>query len=87
MDKNTLTQTADTAKEAYKDGREMLNQGLRTAKDYADTVSERSKEAMVKSKEAFVATQDWAKENPWMAMGMIAGVGLIAGLLIGTSRR
>ena len=87
MNQNTLTEQTDAAKEAYESGRHMLKQGLRTAKDYADTASEKSKEALVRSKEAMVATQDWAKENPWMTVGIIAGVGLVLGLLIGNNRR
>ena len=87
MDQNTLTQQADAAKDVYEGGRQMLRQGLRTAKDYAETASERSKEALAKSREAMVATQDWAKENPWVSVGIIAGVGLILGLLIGNNRR
>jgi len=87
MNENTLTQQADAARDVYEGGRQMLKQGLRTAKDYAETASERSKEAIAKSKEAITATQDWAKENPWVTVGIIAGVGLILGVLIGSNRR
>jgi len=86
MDQNTLEEKADQAKEVYQRGRQTLNQGIQAAKDFADTASERSKEALDRSREALVATEDWAKENPWITVGLIAGIGLVMGILIGRNR-
>lgn len=36
-----------------------------------------------KSKAAAKATDDYVHENPWRAVGVAAGVGLVIGLLIG----
>lgn len=36
-----------------------------------------------KSKAAATATDDYVHENPWKAVGVAAGVGLVIGLLIG----
>ena len=41
--------------------------------------------AMVKAKDAGKAADDYVHENPWTAMGISAGVGLLLGMLI--SRR
>jgi ElaB/YqjD/DUF883 family membrane-anchored ribosome-binding protein len=35
-----------------------------------------------KSKEAAQATEAYVRENPWNAVGIAAGIGLILGLLI-----
>jgi ElaB/YqjD/DUF883 family membrane-anchored ribosome-binding protein len=43
-----------------------------------------AQEALVeKSKAAARATDDYVHENPWKAVGVAAGVGLVIGLLIG----
>ena len=36
-----------------------------------------------KSKQAARATDEYVHENPWKAVGIAAGVGLVVGLLIG----
>ena len=41
--------------------------------------------ALVKAKDAGKAADDYVHENPWTAMGISAGVGLLLGMLI--SRR
>ena len=40
---------------------------------------------MVKAKEAGQATDAYVRENPWQAVGIAAGAGLLIGMLI--SRR
>jgi len=86
MDQNTLEQQVDRAKDVYENGRQTLKQGIQSAKDIAQTASEKSREVMARSKEALYASEDWAKENPWVTVGLIAGAGLLIGLLIGRSR-
>lgn len=83
---HTLEQQADRAKDVYQSGRQTLKQGVQSAKDLAETASEKSREVMARSKEAFFAGEDWAKENPWITVGLIAGTGLLIGLLIGRNR-
>ena len=60
--------------------RERLQEHMHRAKDrLADT-----KEIVVdKTKEAAKATDEYVHDNPWHAVGIAAGVGLIIGMLIG----
>ncbi|MNC98513.1 hypothetical protein D3C83_164970 [compost metagenome] len=38
---------------------------------------------MDKTRQAARATDEYVHENPWRAVGMAAGIGLLVGLLIG----
>jgi ElaB/YqjD/DUF883 family membrane-anchored ribosome-binding protein len=60
--------------------RERLQEHMHKAKDrLADTT-----EVVVdKTKEAARATDDYVRDNPWHAVGIAAGVGLVIGMLIG----
>ncbi len=60
--------------------RERLQEHMHKAKDrLADT-----KEIVVdRTKEAARATDDYVRDNPWHAVGIAAGVGLVVGMLIG----
>jgi ElaB/YqjD/DUF883 family membrane-anchored ribosome-binding protein len=55
--------------DVYEDGRRKINDLARTASD--------------RSKQALTFTDEWVHQNPWLALGVIAGVGLIVGLLLG----
>jgi ElaB/YqjD/DUF883 family membrane-anchored ribosome-binding protein len=60
--------------------RERLQENMQQAKErLADT----QEYVMGKTKEAARATDDYVHENPWRAVGVAAGVGLVVGLLIG----
>ncbi len=60
--------------------RERLQEHMHKAKDrLADT-----REVVVdKTKEAAKATDEYVHDNPWRAVGIAAGIGLIIGMLIG----
>jgi ElaB/YqjD/DUF883 family membrane-anchored ribosome-binding protein len=60
--------------------RERLQEHMHRAKDrLADT-----REIVVdKTKEAAKATDEYVHDNPWRAVGIAAGIGLIIGMLIG----
>jgi ElaB/YqjD/DUF883 family membrane-anchored ribosome-binding protein len=60
--------------------RERLQEHMHKAKDrLADT-----REIVVdKTKEAAKATDEYVHDNPWRAVGIAAGIGLIIGMLIG----
>ena len=60
--------------------RERLTDHMQTAKErLADT-----REVVVdKTKQAARATDDYVRDNPWHAVGIAAGVGLVIGMLIG----
>ena len=38
--------------------------------------------AVARGEDALHATEDYAKRNPWQAMGVAAGVGLVIGVLL-----
>ena len=44
-----------------------------------------AKDKIEKGREAVKATDDYVQENPWKAVGIAAGIGLVVGLLV--SRR
>jgi ElaB/YqjD/DUF883 family membrane-anchored ribosome-binding protein len=39
-------------------------------------------QAMIKAREAGEATQEFVKENPWKALGVAAGLGLLLGAML-----
>ncbi|CEN55981.1 DUF883 family protein [Candidatus Methylopumilus turicensis] len=55
---------------------------LASAKDKLDDMHE---DLIEKGREAVKATDDYVQENPWKAVGIAAGIGLVIGLLV--SRR
>ena len=46
-------------------------------------MTEAEQAALVKAKAAAESTDNYVHENPWQAVGIAAGVGLVIGLLIG----
>ena len=78
-----LRATADQAGEKVNAARERIQDSLATAKArMADT-----QEAMLeKTRQAARATDDYVHENPWRAVGIAAGVGLVVGMLISRGR-
>lgn len=75
-----LKATASQAGEKVAAAREKIGESLREAKYQLS----RAEEAVVdRTKQAARATDEYVHENPWRAVGVAAGVGLIIGLLIG----
>ena len=75
-----LRATAGVAGEKMVDLREQIAERLHDAKmRLADAEA-----ALVdKTKAAARATDDYVNENPWQAVGIAAGVGLLLGIIIG----
>lgn len=75
-----LRATAGVAGEKMVDLREQIAERLHDAKmRLADAES-----ALVdKTKAAARATDDYVNENPWQAVGIAAGIGLLLGIIIG----
>lgn len=75
-----LRVTANQAGDKAAAAREKIEASLERAKvklaDLEDVVIDRSKQAAR-------ATDEYVHENPWTAVGVAAGVGLLLGLLIG----
>ena len=78
-----LRATAGQAGEKVSAARERIQDSLSAAKvRLAD-----AEEAMLeKTREAARATDEYVHENPWRAVGIAAGVGLVVGMLISRGR-
>lgn len=78
-----LRATAGQAGEKVAGARERIQENLAAAKERLVAAEEA---VVAKTKQAAKATDDYVHENPWKAVGIGAGVGLIVGLLIGRGR-
>lgn len=75
-----LRATAGVAGEKMADLRVRIGERLRDARVRLDDA-----EAMLvdKTKAAARATDDFVNENPWQAVGIAAGIGVLLGIIIG----
>jgi len=72
--------TANQAGEKAAVARERIQESLQRAKV---KLVEAEQVAMVHAKQAANATDQYVRENPWTAVGIAAGAGLLLGLLVG----
>jgi len=70
-----MDQTAKRIQEQVDQVQEVYEDGRRAVSDLANAATE-------KSREALTATDEWVHRNPWLALGIVAGVGLLLGFLI-----
>jgi ElaB/YqjD/DUF883 family membrane-anchored ribosome-binding protein len=77
-----LRATAGLAGEKVSTARERIQESLAATKERLSAAEEA---VVAKTKEAAKATDEYVHENPWKAVGIGAGVGLIVGMLL--SRR
>ena len=70
-----MDETAKRIREQVDQVQEVYESGRRAVSDFANTATE-------KSREALTATDEWVHRNPWVALGVVAGAGLLLGLLI-----
>jgi ElaB/YqjD/DUF883 family membrane-anchored ribosome-binding protein len=75
--------TAGQANEKVAEVRERVQGHLDVVKD---RLAQAEDAVMVKAKQAADATDDYVNENPWRAVGIAAGAGLLIGMLIGRGR-
>lgn len=75
-----LKATAGQGGEAVAAMRARVEDSLATAKA---KMADAQAALLVKTKAAAKATDEYVHENPWKAIGVAAGVGLVVGLLIG----
>lgn len=75
-----LKATASQAGEKVTAARERIQDSLHQAKV---KLAEAEDVVVLKTKQAARVTDEYVHENPWRAVGIAAGVGLIVGLLIG----
>lgn len=74
-----LKQTASTTGERAIELRESALARLKQAKEKA---ADAQTVVIEKSKKAAHAADDYVREHPWQAVGVVAGIGLLIGLLI-----
>jgi ElaB/YqjD/DUF883 family membrane-anchored ribosome-binding protein len=77
-----LKATAGLAGEKVQEVRTRAEESLKQARTRIDAVEE---DAMRRAKEIAGAAEGYVRENPWQAVGVAAGIGLLLGLLL--SRR
>lgn len=75
-----LRATAGDTAEKIAAARTRAEDSLRSARIH---LSEASDELMEQSRAAALATDDYVRANPWQAVGIAAGVGIILGFLLG----
>jgi len=78
-----LRATAGQAGDKAAAARERIQESLVAAKERL-VAAERA--VVEKTKQAAKATDEYVHENPWKAVGIAAGVGLIVGMLISRNR-
>jgi ElaB/YqjD/DUF883 family membrane-anchored ribosome-binding protein len=74
-----LRATATQAGEKIGVARQKIEQSLVEGKK---ALADAEKTLLAKSKECAEIADDYVRENPWTAVGVAAGVGLVLGLLI-----
>ncbi len=75
-----LRATAGVAGEKMGDLRERIGERLRDAKI---RLADAEAALLDRTKAAARATDDYVHENPWRAVGIAAGIGLLLGVIIG----
>lgn len=65
---------------------ELRNKGLIMLEAAVEAAHNAQAVAVRKSKEVAACTDDYVHENPWRAVAIAAGIGLLAGLVIGRGR-
>jgi len=101
MTKSALKTVRNDMKTLVKDAQELFREAAEATGDKADelrskglTMLEAAVEAaqnaqavaIEKGKEVAARTDDYVHENPWRAVAISAGVGLLVGLVIGRSK-
>lgn len=75
-----LRATAGVAGERMVDLRERIGERLRDAKL---RIADAEAAVVDKTKACARATDDYVNDNPWQAVGIAAGIGLLLGIIIG----
>lgn len=78
-----LRATAGLAGEKVSSVRGRIQENLEMAKERLSAAEET---VVVKAKQAVKVTDEYVHENPWTAVGVGAGVGLLVGMLISRGR-
>jgi ElaB/YqjD/DUF883 family membrane-anchored ribosome-binding protein len=79
-----LKATAGHAGEKVQEVRARAEESLSAARERLGEVRE---DAVLKARELVASGEEYVRKNPWQAVGIAAGAGLLVGLLISLSRR
>jgi ElaB/YqjD/DUF883 family membrane-anchored ribosome-binding protein len=74
-----LKATANNAGERVATARQRIEQSLKQGKE---TLADTEDVLLDRTSEAAKAADDYVRENPWSAVGIAAGIGLVLGLLL-----
>jgi ElaB/YqjD/DUF883 family membrane-anchored ribosome-binding protein len=74
-----LKATAGQAGEKLQEARAKTEESLRQAKTRIESLEQA---AMNSGKEMMNSAEDYVRQNPWQALGVAAGVGLVLGVLL-----
>jgi ElaB/YqjD/DUF883 family membrane-anchored ribosome-binding protein len=74
-----LQATAKVSGEGFNVARAKFTERLKSAKT---SLAEAERHAVDKAKQAATATDDYVKGNPWTAVGIAAGIGVLIGFLV-----
>ncbi|MHB8623744.1 MAG: DUF883 family protein [Sulfuricaulis sp.] len=75
-----LQATAKVSGEGFNLARAKFSEKLANAKA---SLADAEKIVIDKAKQTATATDDYVKDNPWTAVGIAAGVGILIGFLVG----
>ena len=78
-----LRATASQAGEKVSAARERIQENLAVAKEHLAVAQQH---VAAKARQAARVTDEYVHENPWRAVGIAAGAGLIVGMLISRGR-
>jgi ElaB/YqjD/DUF883 family membrane-anchored ribosome-binding protein len=73
-----MEETVDQVQEQVSQAKAAYDRGRRAINDLSKTATE-------KSKQALTYTDDWVHENTWLALGLVAGAGLVLGVFVAWS--
>jgi ElaB/YqjD/DUF883 family membrane-anchored ribosome-binding protein len=79
-----LRATAGHAGEKVQEARARAEESLSTARE---RLGEMKEDALHQARELVSSGEEYVRRNPWQAVGIAAGAGLLVGLLISLSRR
>lgn len=74
-----LKATAGQAGEKVSEARARAEDSIRMAKE---ALGEMGEEALDRTREAVASADDYVHQNPWAAVGIAAGIGLVVGMLL-----
>lgn len=79
-----LKATSQHAGEKVQEARAKAEESLSAAREH---LSEVQQGTLQQARELFTESEEYVRRNPWQAVGIAAGAGLLIGLLLSLSRR